>query len=188
MSSPGRPPGRRRKPSRIRPISPFRHLKCVGDGDPETVVPYRQQHRDLQNAHCVDRFPEHALGTAGVSDSTESDLVTIARKICSYFLQAVQIPIEFRCVGEPHKSGHLGTRGRQIGGGVITIVLWNKCPGLVQKPGGKVTRHRPAAESGLRRQIRMGIELGKELFGSQEVQGKHQRLGPGSNPTGNHPF
>ena len=55
----------------------LRHLKRIGNGDPEAVIPDRQQHRNLQDADRIDRFPEEAFGASGVADRAENDFIAV---------------------------------------------------------------------------------------------------------------
>jgi hypothetical protein len=93
-----------------------------------SVFGFLRQHRDLPHADRVDRLPEHTLGTAGVADRAEYDLVAAVRETCGLRLQMVPLAVELRGIRQPHQLGHLRPDRGQIGCGVVAIQLAGERP------------------------------------------------------------
>ena len=55
----------------------FGHLKRVGNRDTESVIPDREQHRRLQHANGIDRFPEKTFSTTGISDRAKYNFIAV---------------------------------------------------------------------------------------------------------------
>ena len=84
----------------------LRHLEIVRHGDAVVVVPDGDDHRDLQHARGVDRFPEHPLGAARVADRSPRHFVATPREL-RHRLQLVDLAIELRGPGQPDQARHL---------------------------------------------------------------------------------
>src|SRR5688572_2568828 len=124
----------------------LRHLKRIRNRNAETVIPDRQQHRDLQDANRVDRFPEQSFRASGVADGSEHDFIAVRGKRVA-FRELGHPSVEFRRVGEPYQARHLRRCWREVCRGVVAIGLGKEVSLLIEQARREMARYgTPAKE------------------------------------------